>query len=60
MSIEVAQMNPVDRLGVAIKRIEHLKEALAEIAEHPGVNADEAAWKRTEIARDALAWLDKQ
>jgi hypothetical protein len=60
MSIEVAQMDAAGRLTVAIKRIAVLKEALEEIAEHPGVHADEAAWKRVEIAKDALAWLDKQ
>ena len=34
--------------------LERMREALREIAEHPGPNADEAAWVRVEWARRAL------
>lgn len=60
MSVEVSQMEAIDRLAVAIKRIDYLKEALREIADFPGVNADEAAWQRVKVAREALDWLDRQ
>ena len=60
MSVEVARMDAVGLLAVAIKRIDVLREALAEIAEHPGINADEAAWKRVEIAKEAIRWLNEQ
>ncbi len=60
-SVEDANCAFVNRRGKIIRcsqpafdEIRHLREALAEIAEHPGPNADDAAWMRVEVARDAL------
>lgn len=36
------------------KEVERLREALGEIAAHPGPNADDAAWHRVEVAKAAL------
>ena len=58
MSIEVAQMDAVGRLGVAIKRIERLESALDKITKTPIMPFPDPSWRAYAIAVHR-AWCDQ-